>query len=83
MGAAGAMVAGPAVLPAIGFTKAGVAAGSLAAAYQSSVLGGYIASGSLFSLAQSAGAAGVGLGVKAFLAAAGGVMGAVGAFAAR
>ena len=57
-GAVGVVVA-PVALTAAGFTSAGVAAGSLAAATQSAIYGGYVASGSVFALAQSAGAAGI------------------------
>ena len=60
--AAAGVVAAPAIagaaLGAVGFTTAGVAAGSAAAAVQS-FFGGYVASGSLFALCQSAGATGV------------------------
>ncbi|KAL3207733.1 hypothetical protein MRX96_039551 [Rhipicephalus microplus] len=53
------MVAGVAIaLAAVGFTSSGVAAGSMAAAYQAT-LGGVIAKGSTFALLQSAGAAGL------------------------
>ena len=45
----------------MGFTAAGVAAGSVVAATQSAVYGGYEASGSAFALTQSAGAAGIGM----------------------
>ncbi|KAJ7365916.1 Interferon-induced 6-16 [Desmophyllum pertusum] len=55
-----AVVAAPAVLTAAGFTSAGVAAGSFAAAAQSTY-GGYVASGSLFAASQSAGVVGIGL----------------------
>ncbi|KAL9952980.1 hypothetical protein ACROYT_G040314 [Oculina patagonica] len=54
------VMAAPAVLTAAGFTSAGVAAGSVAAAAQSTFYGGYVASGSVFAAAQSAGAAGIG-----------------------
>ena len=56
-----ALLSGPAALTAMGFTTAGVAAGSVAAATQSAVYGGYVASGSTFALGQSAGAAGIGI----------------------
>ena len=61
--AAVGVIAAPAIataaLGAAGFTASGVAFGSAAAAVQSSVYGGYVASGSLFALCQSAGATGV------------------------
>ena len=62
-GAAGALtiVAAPAALTAMGFTAAGVAAGSVVATSQSPVYGGYVASGSAFALAQSVGAAVIGM----------------------
>ena len=62
-GAAGALtvVAAPAALIAMGFTAARVAAGSVVAATQSAVYGGYVVSGSAFALAQSAGATGIGM----------------------
>lgn len=51
-----AVVSAPALISLAGFGSAGVAAGSLAAAWQSYI--GSVAAGSLFSLLQSAGAAG-------------------------
>lgn len=57
-GAAVGCAAIPAVLAGAGFTTAGVAAGSVAAAAQSA-LGGTVAAGSLFATAQSVGMAGV------------------------
>ena len=45
----------------MGFTSAGVGACTAAAAAQSTFYGGYVASGSAFALAQSAGAAGIGI----------------------
>ena len=45
------IAAAPAALTAMGFTAAGVAPGSVAAATQSAVYGGYVASGSAFALA--------------------------------
>ncbi|KAI9306223.1 hypothetical protein BJ944DRAFT_263905 [Cunninghamella echinulata] len=47
-----------AALPIIGFSTAGPTAGSLAAFYQS-IIGGKVASGSIFALLQSAGMAGL------------------------
>ena len=55
------IAAAPAALAAMGFTAAGVAAGSVAATTQSAVYGKYVASGSAFALAQSVGAAGIGI----------------------
>lgn len=52
------MVAAPVALAAAGFTSSGVAAGSMAAAYQAT-LGGVIAKGSVFAALQSFGAAGL------------------------
>ena len=56
-----------AVLTAIGFTGAGIGAGSAAAAVQGVVYGGATAGG--FSVLQAAGAAGAGFAVKAGTAA--------------
>lgn len=64
MGIAGgalAVAAAPFALSAIGFTTAGVAAGSVAAGIQSAVYGEAVASGSIFAGLQSAGAAGIGV----------------------
>ena len=55
-----AVVAAPVVLSAVGFTATGVTVGSVAAFIQSVFYGGYVGSGSLFALTQSAGAAGIG-----------------------
>ncbi|KAI9145798.1 hypothetical protein BKA69DRAFT_1049618 [Paraphysoderma sedebokerense] len=71
VGAAATPILLPAALGAVGFTSAGVAAGSAAAGIQSAVYGGYVASGSAFAVCQSIGAAGVG----ATSVAAGGVAG--------
>ncbi|WAR17861.1 hypothetical protein MAR_032455 [Mya arenaria] len=57
------LVGFPAALSALGFGSAGVTAGSFAAGIQ----GTSVASGSLFSLAQSTGAAGLAFGTKAVL----------------
>ena len=54
------MVAAPFALGAAGFTTAGVAAGSAAAAVQSIVYGATVGSGTVFAVLQSAGAAGIG-----------------------
>ncbi|XP_064614312.1 interferon alpha-inducible protein 27-like protein 2A isoform X1 [Liolophura sinensis] len=53
------VAAAPLALGALGFTTGGVAAGSVAAAIQSSVYGGTVTAGSLFATAQSVGAVGV------------------------
>ena len=54
------MVAAPFALGAAGFTAAGVAAGSVAAAVQSTVYSASVGSGTVFAVLQSAGAAGIG-----------------------
>ncbi|CAI5696947.1 unnamed protein product [Oreochromis niloticus] len=62
IGAGGAVVCAPIVLGAVGFTSAGIAAGSYAASWMSAAAissGGGVAAGSLFSLFQSAGMAGL------------------------
>ncbi|XP_060938725.1 interferon alpha-inducible protein 27-like protein 2A [Limanda limanda] len=61
-GAAGAVILVPVTLGAIGFTSAGIAAGSTAATMMSSAAvagGGGVAAGSLVAVLQSAGAAGL------------------------
>lgn len=68
LAATAAVAAAPVVLPALGFTTSGVAAGSLAAAAQSTLFGGAVASGGVFAGLQSAGAAGIGLAGKAAIA---------------
>uniref|UniRef100_A0A8C5N7A9 Uncharacterized protein n=1 Tax=Gouania willdenowi TaxID=441366 RepID=A0A8C5N7A9_GOUWI len=58
IGAVGSVVAAPFVLGALGFTSAGIAAGSFAASMMSSAAianGGGVAAGSLVALLQSAG----------------------------
>ena len=67
------MVAAPVVLGAAGFTAGGVAAGSMAAAAQSAIYGGF--TGGVFSVLQSAGAAGIGLAGNAAIGAAGASVG--------
>merc|ERR1712193_26067 len=64
----------PLGLPLLGFRSAGVAAGSIAASIQSVVYGGFTRG--LFSLAQSAGAAGIGAATTAIMGAVGGAAGA-------
>ncbi|XP_062252972.1 interferon alpha-inducible protein 27-like protein 2A [Platichthys flesus] len=61
-GAAGAVVLAPVSLGVMGFTSAGIAAGSMAATMMSSAAvagGGGVAAGSLVAVLQSAGAAGL------------------------
>lgn len=50
----------PLVISGLGFTAGGVAAGSIAAGAHSALYGGAVASGSVFAVLQSAGAAGIG-----------------------
>lgn len=57
--AIGGGLLGAAMLPLVGFGSAGVAAGSAAAAWQSSI--GSVAAGSLFAILQSLGATGLGI----------------------
>lgn len=52
-------ILGIVLLPVLGFTTGGIAAGSAAAAWQSSV--GAVAAGSLFAVLQSLGATGIGI----------------------
>jgi len=77
VGGALAVVGAPVVMTAAGFTAGGVAVSSLAAGVQSVVYGA--ATTGAFSVAQSAGAAGLGLAGKAAVA---GIGAAVGAAAA-
>ena len=70
VGTAGTLVAAPLFLLALGFSSAGVVAGSIAAYIQSAYYGG--CTGGLFAATQSAGV----LGVGAATAAGGGVVGA-------
>lgn len=55
--AAAGVVAGSAVLPALGFTSSGIAAGSWAASWMATYAGA-VPAGSLFAMLQSAGATG-------------------------
>lgn len=71
---AAAVVAAPVALAAVGFTSSGVAAGSMAAAYQAT-LGGVIAKGSVFAVLQSCGAAGIPAAAQAMVAAGGATVG--------
>jgi len=72
------VVAAPVVVPAavtmLGFTPAGIAAGSWAATFMSSY-GGYVTAGSACALLQSTGAAGLGVAGTVISSAAGGVVG--------
>uniref|UniRef100_A0A8W8KM08 Uncharacterized protein n=3 Tax=Magallana gigas TaxID=29159 RepID=A0A8W8KM08_MAGGI len=70
--AVGALIGGPVVLGVVGFTKAGVAAGSIAAALQTPAT----AAGSVFALCQSAGVVGLAASTKAGICATAGAVGA-------
>lgn len=74
----GAGILGVAALPLIGFGLGGIAAGSFAAAWQSSI--GAVAAGSLFAVLQSLGATGLGMLLFGSVASA---MGLLGSLAAR
>ncbi|XP_027857064.1 interferon alpha-inducible protein 27-like protein 2A [Xiphophorus couchianus] len=77
LGAGGAAVAAPFVLGAIGFTSAGIAAGSYAASMMSGAAianGGGVAAGSAVAVLQSAGMAGLGTAATSVVAGAGGVL---------
>ena len=74
------MAAAPVVLSAVGFGAGGVVGGSIAAGIQSTVYGGSVGAGSLFALAQSAGAAGIGAAGNAAIC---GLFGGIGAFGAN
>jgi len=83
----GAIIAAPFVLTAVGFTSAGIAAGSAAAGMMSSAAianGGAIAAGSTVAVLQSVGAAGLGVTGAAAVggagAATGGIVGGMGAY---
>lgn len=58
VGGAGAVLAAPVALGALGFTATGIAAGSLAAVTQAGI--GNVIGGTLFATLQSAGVAGIG-----------------------
>uniref|UniRef100_A0A3B4GYL3 Uncharacterized protein n=1 Tax=Pundamilia nyererei TaxID=303518 RepID=A0A3B4GYL3_9CICH len=89
MAAAGSSVAAvsaPIVLGAVGFTSAGIAAGSYAAIWMSAAAiasGGGVAAGSLFSLLQSAGMAGLSWLAYAVLGIVGGAVGGIVAYLAN
>ncbi|XP_067142094.1 uncharacterized protein [Centruroides vittatus] len=65
------------VVGALGFGAIGVTAGSIAAGIQSAVYGGSVASGSIFAICQSIGAAGLGIAGTASSAAAGATVGGI------
>ncbi|XP_009317005.1 PREDICTED: interferon alpha-inducible protein 27-like protein 2A [Pygoscelis adeliae] len=76
----GLTAAMPAALYALGFTKAGITAGTMAARLMSLAAmanGGSVAAGSLVAIAQSLGAAGVPTAVTVALSAIGAVIGAM------
>uniref|UniRef100_A0AAQ5Z1N4 Uncharacterized protein n=1 Tax=Amphiprion ocellaris TaxID=80972 RepID=A0AAQ5Z1N4_AMPOC len=77
-GAGGAVVSAPFVLGAIGFTSAGIAAGSYAAGMMSSAAvanGGGVAAGSVVAVLQSVGAAGLSATASAAVAGVGATVG--------
>ncbi|XP_074547906.1 interferon alpha-inducible protein 27-like protein 2A [Halichoeres trimaculatus] len=77
-GAVGAVVLAPVALGAVGFTSAGIAAGSIAAKVMSLLAlanGGGVAAGSWFSFWQSVGAAGLSVAAKAVVAGVGAAVG--------
>ncbi|XP_026558406.1 interferon alpha-inducible protein 27-like protein 2A [Pseudonaja textilis] len=74
----GGVVGAPLALSAVGFTAAGIAAGTLAAKMMSAAAianGGGVAAGSLVALAQAAGAAGLSVAANAGIATTGAVVG--------
>ncbi|CAL4110112.1 unnamed protein product [Meganyctiphanes norvegica] len=78
-GGAAAVLAAPVVLTGVGFTSAGIAAGSWAAGMMSAAAasgGGGVAAGSMVALLQSAGAVGLGASATAGVAGAGAGVGA-------
>ncbi|KAM4723449.1 uncharacterized protein FYW61_014214 [Anableps anableps] len=79
IGGVGAVALAPIVLGAIGFTSAGIAAGSYAASMMSAAAianGGGVAAGSLVAILQSAGAVGLSATASAVVASVGGGVGA-------
>ena len=75
-GAALAVVAAPVIVTSLGFTTAGITAGSTAAAMMSSAAAsGGVAVGSTVAICQSIGAAGLGVGGKALVATVGAAAG--------
>ncbi|XP_078093297.1 interferon alpha-inducible protein 27-like protein 1 [Mustelus asterias] len=78
--AVGAVIAAPVVLGAVGFTSAGIAAGSFAASMMSTAAianGGGVAAGSLVAVLQSAGVIGLSVGAKAAVGIGGGLIGSI------
>ncbi|GFY50367.1 hypothetical protein TNIN_299931 [Trichonephila inaurata madagascariensis] len=73
VGATVAVAGAGLALPVLGFTSAGVGAGTIAAGIQSQI--GCVAAGSTFATLQSAGAAGMAFGTKLILGGAGAVFG--------
>lgn len=79
LGGVGAVALAPVVLGAVGFTSAGIAAGSLAASMMSAAAvanGGAVAAGSLVAVLQSAGAVGLSVTASAAVASVGAGVGA-------
>jgi hypothetical protein len=84
VGAYSAVAGVPAVLGAVGFTGAGITAGSIASSMMSAFAtasGGGVAAGGIVATLQSIGAAGLGCGGIAVVGVAGAAVGAVGAVA--
>uniref|UniRef100_A0A8C5FAB9 Uncharacterized protein n=1 Tax=Gadus morhua TaxID=8049 RepID=A0A8C5FAB9_GADMO len=78
--ASGAVFAAPFVLGVVGFTSAGIAAGSIASSLMSTAAvanGGGVAVGSMVALLQSAGVLGLGAAATTATAATGGTVGAI------
>lgn len=75
-----ALVAAPLIVGAMGFTAAGISAGSIAAKMMSAAAiasGGGVAAGSIVAVLQSIGAAGLSFGAKVGLASVCGLLGAL------